>query len=587
MKSNPCLYRNDIPPNLLKKSALQTLHFPVLQGAADDETISRLLGGKVFTLHHDPTALKEFEGKWRGHFCMEVKQGPSDPDIRAVWEPARLQHLMILLQHLADGCDEDSKAKIKGYVRDSLNEWLGKNPFPFGPHYISVMECGLRIPVFIRALLLLDNLVAGERENVLWAIYQHGWLIRKRLSLHSSLGNHTVTECLGLVMAGGLFREGKQGKEWLKAGISLLEQECRRQVLDDGGPAEQSLNYHRFVLDLYWLAIDFLEGNKLHDCGAMRGRLLRGEKFLAAFQARDGVMPDIGDNDGAYAVAPGLSPKRSDLSSFLDEHDIHEFPEAGYTVIRNKSGDLLSFDHGPLGMAPLFNHGHADALSINLFKNGQPIFIDPGTFQYNGSREKRKYFKGTRAHNTVTIDGQDQAFQLTGFIWDKPYNVIYRREERHGLTIYHAMHDGYKRLADPVCHSRKLVEVKRDTFIIIDTFSGEGNHLYELNFHLHPEVLCEKKGDWWQLAKSGSVVKVRLLENEFETVYGQQDPLLGWYSPAYGVVQETTVLQCRKDGAPNDITFTTIICLDPLSETSTDKPVCGESLVRLLSLMSL
>ena len=31
------------------------------------------------------------------------------------------------------------------------------------------------------------------------------------------------------------------------------------QILDDGGPAEQSFSYHRFVLDLYWLAIGILD----------------------------------------------------------------------------------------------------------------------------------------------------------------------------------------------------------------------------------------------------------------------------------------------------------------------------------------
>ena len=47
----------------------------------------------------------------------------------------------------------------------------------------------------------------------------------------------------------------------MNRGIDLLQQELFHQILDDGGPAEQSLNYHRFVLDLYWLAVDFMEKN--------------------------------------------------------------------------------------------------------------------------------------------------------------------------------------------------------------------------------------------------------------------------------------------------------------------------------------
>ena len=562
LKANPFLYKRDISTDLLNKTTFQTLHFPTITGNLEDQVIIRLLEGKVFTLGHNAEALKSFEGKWHGVFFAGVNQRGSGLDIRAVWEPARLQHLMILLQCLTGGCDEDKKAKIKGYVRDSLLKWLGDNPFPFGSHYMSVMECGLRIPVFIRALQLLDDFTASDREDVLLAIYQHAWLIRKRLSLHSSLGNHTVTECLGLVMAGGLFSGDKQGEEWLNVGIKMLEQECQHQILADGGPAEQSLNYHRFVLDLYWLAVDFLEGNKLHGCSAMRERLLGGEKFLAAFQGRDGVMPDIGDNDDGYAVAPGLSPKRPEQSSRMEGTGVCVFPEAGYTVIRNSAGALLSFSHGPLGMAPLFNHGHADALSVNLFKDGLPIFTDSGTFQYNGSPEKRKYFKGTRAHNTVTIDGQDQAEQMTSFVWAKPYTVSCRREERDRLTIHLATHDGYERLAEPVCHSRKLVMVGNDTCIIVDTFSGEGNHLYELNFHLHPNVVCEQQGDWWTLANGRVGIHFRLLETAFASFCGQKDPLLGWHSLAYGIMQESTVLQARTEGLPNEVSFTTLICLE-------------------------
>ena len=66
------------------------------------------------------------------------------------------------------------------------------------------------------------------------------------------------------------------------------------------------------------------------------------------------------------------------------------------------------------GMPPLYNHGHADALSITLSVGGKETLVDPGTYRYNGEPEFRKYFKGTRAHNTVTIDGLDQAVQETG-----------------------------------------------------------------------------------------------------------------------------------------------------------------------------
>ena len=98
----------------------------------------------------------------------------------------------------------------------------------------------------------------------------------------------------------------------------------------------------------------------------------------------------------------------------------------------------------PLGMAPFYNHGHADALSITLSKNGKPFIVDPGTYRYNGVPRWRRYFKGTRAHNTVTIDDQDQAIQETSFIWSHPYEArLTAYQEENGDIFYHAVHDGY------------------------------------------------------------------------------------------------------------------------------------------------
>ncbi len=137
--------------------------------------------------------------------------------------------------------------------------------------------------------------------------------------------------------------------------------------------------------------------------------------------------PFIGDCDDGYAFAYGLSPDRrfdsTESQSSRTDFRCVTFQAAGYSVIRRPDELLIIFDHGPLGMAPLYNHGHADAMSIVLYRKGLPFMIDPGTFRYNGVPEYRKYFKGTGAHNTVCIDGRDQARQVSSFIWDKPYEA--------------------------------------------------------------------------------------------------------------------------------------------------------------------
>ena len=49
-------------------------------------------------------------------------------------------------------------------------------------------------------------------------------------------------------------------------------------------------------------------------------------------------------------------------------------------------------------------HAHADALSFQLWADGRPVVVDPGMPTYDAGAE-RDWFRGTRAHSTVAIDG--------------------------------------------------------------------------------------------------------------------------------------------------------------------------------------
>jgi hypothetical protein len=291
------------------RSVLEGLKLPDFFAPADQSLVKSILEGKTFTLNGDAQEIARFEEACRGRFFSDIPH-PDSPDIRQVWEPARLQHITILLVASAHGASDADQNRLRAFAKDALLGWIEKNPFLKGLHYLSAMECGLRIPVFFYGLRLLDDLSDDEVRRILRAIYEHAWWVSRRLSLYTSLGNHTVCECIGLVFAGAVFRGVPEGKAWLERGLDLLGQELSHQILDDGGPAEQSLAYHRFVLDLYWLAMDFLEKNGLADCAAWKPHLLRGESFLAAFTDASGQMPSIGDSDDGCAIAPGVSPHK-------------------------------------------------------------------------------------------------------------------------------------------------------------------------------------------------------------------------------------------------------------------------------------
>jgi len=481
-------------------------------------------------------------------------------------ELGRLQNITLLFLQTLPELSVSKKNQI--FIKETILNWINANPFLLGPHYISPMELGLRIPLFFYCLKLVKQLSDIEKIRIVATIYQHTWWISKNLALYSSLGNHTICEAIGLIFGGAIFQRAKQGNSWLQQVCKLLESELFHQFLNDGGSAEQSLNYHRFVLDLYWLAIDFLETNKIYDCIKWRKRLNAGEIFWSAFQYDGENIPSIGDSDDGYAIAPGislsgeLSPESWSDSNRRISH--RTFPEAGYTIIKTSDELFITFDHGPLGMPPLYNHGHADALSINLYKNQKPFFIDIGTYKYNGVPEKRAYFKGTRAHNTICIDGMDQARQLTGFIWDKPYKVKWDiLKDTEEFFHIKASHDGYLRLKKPAIHIRDFQINDDQTCIIIDSFQGEEEvHLFELNFHLHPNVKISDKNGWLMLENGNESIYISNFKSDFSKIKGQSAPLLGWYSPGYGLIEKTTTLHIDKRGTPASTFFITVICMN-------------------------
>ncbi len=167
-----------------------------------------------------------------------------------------------------------------------------------------------------------------------------------------------------------------------------------------------------------------------------------------------------------------------------------EFPQSGYYVLGSQFDTpeevRMIVDAGPLGFLSIAAHGHADALSVVLSVGGEEVLVDPGTYAYHTEPEWRRYFRGTRAHNTIVVDDLDQSTQSGNFMWSRHAIARCLHFGEHGSTQrFLGEHDGYSSLRQPVQHQREILyDTARRVFTINDILEGEGSHEVCQRWHL-------------------------------------------------------------------------------------------------------
>lgn len=486
---------------------------------------------------------------WPRRFFSTIHYREGNPvgDVRIAWEPSRLQHLVDLALVAHNGTKEQS-ASARRMVSRQLASWVRTNPPFAGVHYVSAMECALRLIAVCHALDLLRGELDDDTSwrGLLAIVDSHLPLIEGRLSLYSSAGNHTMAEAAALVYAGLLFPEIKKAEHRLSLGLGVLDSVCRDQVLPDGGGAEQAITYHLFNVQLLALVQALLEHYKQRVPCDIRTAVDRGSRFLGATKLAAGIMLPIGDSDSGFALSRHL---RLGLSNDVPLGETITFEDSGYTIARVSTEPRveLVFDHGPLGMAPAFGHGHADALSLLMTVDGEQVLADTGTYTYTGDQAWRRYFRGTSAHNTVTVDSRDQANQDGCFMWSEPYLTRLIASEisqlQYGRLI--ADHDGYREIG--VRHTRGVAWLQDEWILVWDCLSGSGHHDLGLHWHLASAPTSREPGEF-VVSRPGGFMSLKCLGGRISTHHGDPAEKAGWLSPGYGMLSPCTTLRLSHSG---------------------------------------
>ncbi len=456
---------------------------PVLQLPATGEYAPAVAGlAEAIRAHRFPILGRTIETgpeiRWRRDYTRGIETGlvyfrrvpfldtPRAGDHKIIWELNRHQHLVVLAQAYLLSGDLGNLDEICA----QLDSWIAENPFHRGTNWASALE------VAIRALswIWVDHFVgrampAPFRARWLHMLYLHGCHLANNLSFYYSPNNHLVGEAL-VLHALGLFFSGLPGaRQWEQLGARMMREQMDRQIRTDGSSFEQSTYYQAYLLDMFSLHAALASPGP-----GYRAKLEQMGAFLHAIAGPSGRLPLLGDDDGGcLSLIPIQRPSRAgNWQSKL-------FPDAGLAVMT--CGDTHAIvDAGPFG-ALHAGHSHSDTLSIVLRSGGAEILIDPGTYAYTGEPEWRDWFRGTRAHNTVCIDGRDQAVPRGPFRWDsKPEVRIveWRTNNERDILEAECRYAGFR-------HRRRVEFRKPDVFLITDDVSGPaGLHDIEQFWHL-------------------------------------------------------------------------------------------------------
>jgi len=445
--------------------------------------------------------------------------------------PAEEPMLKAALEITLDWCARNTKGSEVGWEAYALSvriiNWL-KFLARYG-RSLECMECGEKIDTLLASL--------GAQAATL----------ERRLE-KDLLGNHLLKNIKALLFAGALLETPRSMRWWAK-GEALLERELNEQILPDGGHFERSPMYHAQILE------DLAELRLL--CAAMGKNLacsrLLAEKIQAMAQFMKGILHPDGEiplfNDsvlgGARPPAELLATAElHDSEGLKSEPQVTLFPDTGYGVIRSsQSRGTLIFDCGPLGPDYQPGHAHCDVLSYELSLHGERVVVDTGVSTYQPGPE-RSYERSTAAHNTLRIDGEEQAETWSSFrVGRRPHVGQMQGGSNAAFRFLSGEHDAYQRLG--VVHARTVLLLPPDTWIVVDVIRGMGSHLVESFLHFHPRVGVK------ECTETHPGLPPRRWAVQFaDQIYGlatygagQIDLLKSWHSEEFGDCQPCTVLR--------------------------------------------
>ena len=442
-----------------------------------------------------------------------------------------------------------------------LLDWTQKNPRDEEHAYAwRSIEAGIR---GYRWMSLFHHFLDAEAftPDVLVAFlnssYDHAEYLMTKYRKGSNWG---LMEAEGMAFIAMTFPEFADAEKWRSEAISRLNAEIENQVYADGHQRELAMGYHMGCIGWFKRTLDLASMNG-HRKAFPATYLEKIEKmcevpFKLGFP--DGTNPQFGDawtgkpghlwprllewadlfarDDLRYVATEGKEGRRPSQTAFALEKSGLYSMRSGW----EKDAVCLVLKCGPDGGG----HSQPDNGTFELYAGGRHLMPDAGSYIYSGDPDGRAWFRQTKVHQTLTLNGENSAYAPKQLLW-KPGK---------DLDVLVVENKSYADLT----HRRAVMFIDKRFFVIIDEASGSASGDVDLHFQLAPgesvfdsanlSVQSEFQNGWNVLVQSAKADGVQLQREE------------GWVSFVYTKKEPRPAFRYRTAKvSPEGVRFVTVV----------------------------
>ena len=466
------------------------------------------------------------------------------PDNEWVWQLNRMTFWTAMSQAYWHTGDEK-------YAREwvyQLTDWVKKNPRDQAHAYAwRSIEAGIRGHQWTYLFQHFIDSPAFTPEFLVTfmnSCYQHANYLMKKYSTKS---NWSLMEAEGMAFIAFLFPEFKNADKWKTEAISRLNKEIDNQVYSDGHQRELAIGYHISCITWFSRTLDLAKINGMEDAFPVsyREKIEKMCEVPMKLGMPDGSNTQFGDS---WKGKPGANwgnlkrwAERYNRSDFLyvategkegekPKETAFAYTESGLYSMRsgwNKNDICLVLKCGLDGGS----HCQPDNGTFELYAGGRHLMPDAGSYIYNGDPENRAWFRQTKVHQTLTLNGENTVYAPKLLLWQPGEN----------LDVLVVENAGYSNLT----HRRAVFFVDKKYFVIVDEAIGEGAGDVGIHFQFTPgEAKFDAKTltthtvfeDGWNVLVQNVMPKESILEEEegqvsFEYTKKEPRPAFHYHVP--------------------------------------------------------